>query len=199
MILARLALSYLLGSFPTGLLMARLFKGVDIRRHGSGNVGATNVARVAGKVPGLIVLLVDLAKGWFPVAVLAVPSSPEWLPVALGAAAVAGHIWNPFFQFQGGKGVATGLGVLLGLDWRVGLGAALIWAIAAFLSHYVSVASAAAALASPFLLVFFGHPLSWILGGIAVSLAILGRHRSNFLRLLQGDENRIGTSPRKDS
>lgn len=193
MIVTFLCLSYLLGAIPTGLLMTRGVKGVDIRQHGSGNVGATNVARVVGKVPGLVVLIVDLAKGWFPVAVLSgwVGPGPVWTPVALGVAAVAGHIWNPFLQFNGGKGVATGLGVLLGLDLRLGLAAAAIWLAAAFITRFVSVASTVAALAAPFLMLLLGHPTSWVMGGIAVSLAILARHRPNYLRLLQGEENKF--------
>ena len=198
-LLTQLCLAYLLGAIPTGLVMGRLFKGVDVREHGSGNVGATNVARVAGKLPGLIVLVVDAAKGGLPVFFLPSPLSPQWLPVTLGMAAVAGHIWNPFLQFQGGKGVATSLGVLLGLDWRVGLCSAVVWGLAAFFTRYVSVASTAAALAAPFLILFWGHPTSWVLGGIAVSLAIIARHRSNYLRLLQREEQHIGSSARKGS
>lgn len=194
-----LCFSYLLGAIPTGVLMGRLFQ-VDIRQKGSGNVGATNVARVLGKLPGLIVLAVDTAKGWIPAGWLAFralqmgAAGGEWLPVGLGVAAVAGHLWNPFLKFQGGKGVATGLGVLLGLDARVGLLAAGVWLLVAVLTRYVSVASVSAAMAAPFLLLLFGHPSAWVLGGIAVSLAILARHRPNFLRLLHGEEHRIGSS-----
>ena len=196
-LISSVCLSYLLGAVPTGMLMGRLFR-VDIRRHGSGNVGATNVTRVLGKFPGVIVLLVDTAKGWIPAAWLAVRAAQmgsaggDGLPVLLGTAAVAGHIWNPFLQFQGGKGVATGLGVLLGLDVRVGLAAAALWLIAAVLTRYVSIASVSAAVGACFLMPVFGHPLAWTFGSIAVALAILWRHRPNFLRLLHGEEHRIG-------
>ncbi|MBI3312117.1 MAG: glycerol-3-phosphate 1-O-acyltransferase PlsY [Candidatus Omnitrophica bacterium] len=200
-LISAVSLSYLLGALPTGWVMGRLFR-LDIRQHGSGNVGATNVARTLGKLPGLIVLAVDTAKGWFPAAWISFRAAQwgsaggEALPVILGAATVAGHIWNPFLQFQGGKGVATGLGVLLGLDPRVALGSAGIWTAAAFFTRFVSVASASAAIGSCFLMVLFGHPVSWTLGTIAVALSILARHRPNFLRLLHGEEHRIGT-PRK--
>lgn len=186
--IALLCGAYLLGAFPTGVLMGRLVKGVDVRRHGSGNVGATNVYRVVGKIPGLLVLLMDAAKGWFPVAVMA----PEGLKILFGAAAVAGHIWNPFLQFQGGKGVATALGVLLGLDARVALATTAVWLLVALTSRYVSVASIAAALAAPFVMAFLGLPLGWIFGSIAVSLSIIARHRPNILRLLHGEEPRFG-------
>ena len=203
MILASaVCLAYLMGGIPTGLIAGRL-KGVDVRQHGSGNVGATNVARVVGKLPGLLVLLVDAAKGWVPVALIA-PKAAELgsalpvdsLRILLGVAAVAGHIWNPFLQFQGGKGVATATGVLIGLDWRVALATFAIWSGAAFWTRYVSVASISAALAAPFLMLLFGAPIRWVLGCIGVSLAILWRHRPNILRLLQREEHRIG-SPRR--
>ncbi len=193
--------AYLLGSIPTGLIAGRL-KGVDVRKHGSGNVGATNVARVVGKLPGLLVLIIDAAKGWVPVALLAPKAVAlgaflplDSLRILLGVAAVAGHIWNPFLQFQGGKGVATATGVLIGLDWRVALATFAIWSAAAFFTRYVSVASISAALAAPFLLLLFSRPTSWILGCIGVSMAILWRHRPNILRLLQGEEHRIGSKP----
>lgn len=197
-----LCAAYLAGSIPTGVWVGRL-KGVDVRRHGSGNVGATNVARVAGKLPGILVLAVDVAKGWAPVALLApwlARTDPalaaDWVPVGLGAAAVAGHIWNPFLQFQGGKGVATALGVLLALDLRIGLGSALVWLMTALSAGYVSVASIAAAMASPFLMILMAKPASWVLGTIAVALCVIARHRPNILRLLQGEEHRIRSSRR---
>ena len=199
--LASLCLAYLLGAIPTGLIAGRL-KGIDVRQHGSGNVGATNVARVVGKLPGLLVLLIDAAKGWLPVTLLAskgiqmgVGIPADSFRMLLGLTSVAGHIWNPFLEFKGGRGVATGLGVLLGLDWRVGLGALAIWMIVAFFSRYVSVASIASAFSAPFFMVLFGLPTVWVLGGIGVSLAIIARHRPNILRLLHGDEHRIGSKP----
>ena len=191
--------AYLMGSIPTGVIVGRL-KGIDVRKQGSGNVGATNVTRVVGKVPGLIVLVVDVLKGWVPVHLLSSMAvgwgaslSLDLLKILFGLAAVAGHIWNPFLNFKGGKGVATALGILWGLDLRVCLGAVAIWLIVAFMTRYVSIASSAAALAAPFLMTLLGLPTSWVLGGIAVSLAILFRHRENFLRLLHREEHRIGS------
>jgi len=175
-------------------------KGVDVRQQGSGNVGATNVARVVGKLPGLFVLVVDMAKGWIPVTLLASKVAAldagvpvDTLRIALGVAAVAGHIWNPFLQFQGGKGVATALGVLLGLDWRIGASTTVVWGTVAFFTRYVSVASISAAMAAPFLILLFGKPTSWIMGGIGVSLSIIWRHRPNILRLLHREEPRIAS------
>ncbi len=193
-----LCATYLMGAIPTGVLMGRL-KGIDIRRHGSGNVGATNVARVVGKLPGFFVLLIDMGKGWVPVVILAphavgwgVPVTGETLKILLGITAVAGHIWNPFLQFQGGKGVATALGVLLGLDPRIAVGVLGIWLVVVFATRYVSVASVCAALGAPFLMAFLELPTNWILGSILVSCAIIARHRPNFLRLFHGEEHKIG-------
>lgn len=198
-VLVALCFAYLMGSIPTGLLVVRLTKGLDVRQHGSGNVGATNVTRIAGKLPGLFVLLVDLLKGWVPAAVLAGraaalgagPSEPT-LRIFLGAAAVAGHIWNPFLQFKGGKGVATALGLLLALDPRVALGCLVVWVAAVFLTRYVSVGSVASAFCAPFLVTLLGGPTSWTMGSVAVALAVIARHRPNILRLLHGEENRVG-------
>lgn len=198
-VLSALCLAYLLGSIPTGLLVGRL-RGIDVRKHGSGNVGATNVARVVGKLPGLFVLIVDAAKGYVPVTLIAskaVAMEAGWpaenLRILLGVVAVAGHIWNPFLQFKGGRGVATGLGVLLGLDGRVGVGSLLVWLIVVFLTKYVSIASISAAVASCFLMALLGHSVLWVWGAIAVALVILWRHRPNLLRLLQGEEPKISS------
>lgn len=197
LLLGFLGAAYLFGAIPTGVWVS-CFKGVDIRRQGSGNVGATNVARVAGKLPGLLVLTVDVLKGWIPVTAFAsaavalkVPVSPEVLRMELGLVAVAGHVFNPFLKFQGGRGVATSLGVLFGLDSRVALSTLGVWIVVLFVTRYVSVASVSAALAAPFLMTAWGLPISWILGGIAISLLVIGRHRPNLLRLLHGEEHRV--------
>ena len=192
-LLPALCLSYLIGSIPTGLLVGRLLAGVDVRRHGSGNVGATNVARVVGRLPGLFVLVVDVAKGWVPAALLppAFGGGPA-VPIALGMAVVAGHIWNPFLQLQGGKGVATALGVLFALDRRAAFGTVAVWLVVAAATRYVSLASLSAAMAAPLLMVVLDLPTLWTLGTVAVSLAVIARHRSNILRLLHREEHRIG-------
>lgn len=198
--LSLISAAFLLGGIPTGIWVGYLAKGVDVRRYGSGNLGATNVSRTIGRLPGLLVLAVDMAKGWAPVvyfpklsALWGAGGSLETLMIFVGVAAVAGHIWNPFLQFQGGKGVATMLGVLLGLDLAVGVATVFVWILAAILTRYVSVASVSAALAAPFLIALLGLPTPWVLGAIAVSLSVIARHRSNFLRLLHGEEQRIGS------
>ncbi len=196
---ALLCLAYLVGAIPTGLLVGRLFKGLDVRQHGSGNVGATNVLRVAGKLPGALVLGVDVAKGWLPTALFSRwalhwgwVAGGQTLQILLGICAVSGHIWNPFLGFKGGRGVATSLGLLLALDYRVALLSLVVWIALAAWTRYVSVASIGAALSAPFWMTFLGLPLLWILGGIGVSFAIIFRHRPNLVRLLQGQEHKIG-------
>lgn len=196
---AAVCVAYLMGSIPTGLLVVRLTKGLDIRQHGSGNVGATNVYRIGGKLPGFVVLIVDLLKGWVPVTWVAgqaiafgAGAPAASVKILLGMAAVAGHIWNPFLQFKGGKGVATALGVLLGLDPRVGLACLAVWVGVFLLTRYVSVASVSAAFSAPFLISLLGLPTAWTLGAVAVALAIIARHRPNLLRLLHGEEHRFG-------
>ena len=198
-LIAALCLAYLMGSIPTGLLVVRLTKGLDVRQQGSGNVGATNVYRTAGKLAGIFVLAVDGLKGWVPAALLA-----DWAAsfgggpslhtfrILLGAAAVAGHIWNPFLQFKGGKGVATAMGLLLALDPRVALSCFAVWMTVVLLTRYVSLASVAAAFCAPFLVTLMGGPTSWTMGSVAVALAVIARHRPNLLRLLHGEENRFG-------
>jgi glycerol-3-phosphate acyltransferase PlsY len=190
--------AFLLGAIPTGLWVGR-WKGIDVRTQGSGNIGATNVWRVVGKIPGLLVLVVDVAKGWLPVAWIAPWVVGQWggigletLKILVAVAAVSGHIWNPFLRWRGGRGVATGLGVLLGLDFRVGLAALGIWIVTVSLTRYVSVASMTAAFFSPFLIAAWKLPTLWVLGGVCVALAIIARHRPNIRRLLRKEEPRIG-------
>jgi glycerol-3-phosphate acyltransferase PlsY len=199
MILGLLCLAYLTGAIPTGLLAGRLFKKVDVRRHGSGNVGATNVFRVVGKLPGALVLAVDVLKGWLPV-VLFTRWALGWglaadagnLPLYFGILAVCGHIWNPFLGFKGGRGVATSLGLLFALDPRVAGLSLAVWIAVAAATRYVSVASIAAAFSAPFWMTLLGFPLLWVAGGAGVAFAIILRHRPNIVRLLQGEEHKIG-------
>ena len=190
------ALSYLIGSIPTGFLLVRYRAGTDIRTVGSGNIGATNVARVVGSGLGVTVLVLDICKGLAAVLVIA-----PWLlgPVTLtgqlscGLCAVLGHTCSVFLRFQGGKGVATAIGVLTGAVPPVAGVCALIW-LAVFLCwRYVSVASIAAAVALPITQILSQHILSDVLLGAVLALLIIVRHRANLERLLQGREPRFGT------
>jgi len=189
-----LAASYLLGAIPTSYLAARLFRGIDLRTVGSGNLGATNVYRTLGARFAIPVGMFDMAKGAIPVMVLApLASSSRYFAMLCGIVAVVGHVFSVFVRFRGGKGVATASGVMLGLTpWAV-LVSLVIWLLVVRISGYVSLGSMIAALALP-VAAWLLHPgqrgLIWI--QVLVALAIVWLHRANIQRLLAGTEHRFG-------
>ena len=194
-ILLTVAASYLIGSVPTAFIFGKLMKGVDIRQHGSGNVGATNAFRVLGKGPGTAVLIIDILKGVLAVVVIAGIFQQDVNGRILAAiAAVAGHNWTCFLQFKGGKGIATTLGVLIGLTIAVpGIRLAvflcvLSWLLCFLVTAYVSVSSIVAAALLPALMIVVSAPFSIILLSILFCLFIVFRHRPNIGRLLKGQE-----------
>jgi glycerol-3-phosphate acyltransferase PlsY len=184
-------LGYLLGSIPFGLLLTRLAGLGDIRRIGSGNIGATNVLRTGSKTAAALTLLLDLAKGW--AAVIIARSWGEDAALAAAICVIIGHMFPVWLGFRGGKGVATALGVLIALAWPVALGAALVWLAIALLLRYASlaalVAAVAAAVFSPFVV---NAPTAAVIAGIA--LLIILRHHANIRRLIAGTESRISLS-----
>jgi glycerol-3-phosphate acyltransferase PlsY len=187
--------SYLLGAVPTSYLAGRLFRGIDLREHGSRNLGATNLYRVLGWRYAVPVGLFDAAKGLVPVLVFAPRvSSSELFALVCGLVAVLGHVFSVFVGFKGGKGVATAAGVMLGLT-PAALGvAALVWVALVYLTGYVSVGSIAAAAVFPVAVYLIDPPdrpaILWL--DIAVAAAIVWFHRANIQRLLKGTENRFG-------
>ncbi len=194
-VLFYLILSYLLGAIPFGLLTGKLM-GKDIRRSGSGNIGATNTFRTAGPVAGIITLLLDALKGALPV--LLFPAllvydgvSPENLAVMVGVSAFIGHVWPVFLRFRGGKGVATALGVLLALAPYAVLTAALLSVIIILLTRIVSLGSLMGIIIFLVSYTFF-YSDPWIFAGaFFISLVIIIRHRGNIQRLMKGTENRL--------
>jgi len=192
-----IAAAFLLGSIPTGYLVARA-RGLDIRRHGSGNIGATNVLRTLGKPLGILVFAIDALKGfvavWLPYFLTAAPV-PAWLPVAAAVAAIAGHNYTPWLGFQGGKGIATSAGVLLALmPWAV-LAIAVVWFAVFSATRYVSLASMSAAAALPVAVALLWHfgaagNLSLLIFALLISALAIWRHRSNIQRLRDGTEPR---------
>ena len=187
--------SYLTGAIPASYLAARVFAGIDLREHGSRNLGATNLYRVLGWRFAIPVALFDIAKGAVPVLLYAPRVSPsELVALGLGLLAVVGHVFSVFVRFRGGKGVATAAGVMLGLTPAAIGVAALVWVVLVRLTGYVSVASIAAAAVFPAAVFLLEQPVRpeilWI--DAAVAAAIIWLHRANIRRLLQGTENRFG-------
>jgi glycerol-3-phosphate acyltransferase PlsY len=188
---AAVAASWLLGSVPFALLAARI-RGVDLRLHGSGNLGATNAIRVLGPGLGVPVLIADVAKGWVAAAMSPrLSGSPiEALPLACGAAAILGHVASPFLRFRGGKGVAAAAGVFLALAPQ-GLGiAAAVFAAVLLVTRYVSLASMAGAATLPVALVVLRARTELVAAGAVLAILVAVRHRTNVGRMLRGTEHR---------
>lgn len=186
--------AYLLGSIPFGFLIVKLVGGGDIRFRGSGNIGATNVAREAGALPGVATLLLDGAKGYFAVwlAGRVTNGNPRWMILA-ALLTIVGHTFPVWLRFQGGRGVATGAGVFLPICWQAVLGALIVWLVVLAFWRYVSLASISAAASLPLLVYLLyapGHapPESISAGASFAMLLIIARHRSNIIRLLRGTE-----------
>ncbi|MGI5842962.1 MAG: glycerol-3-phosphate 1-O-acyltransferase PlsY [Candidatus Xenobium sp.] len=191
-----LLLCYLIGSIPSGMILAHRLKGVDLRLYGSGNVGATNAFRALGLAGGVLVLVADLLKGFLAVKLAFFAMVPDFLAhvttVACGLAAIAGHNWSIFMRFRGGKGVATSFGVLLGLTPLVAAMAGLLWVAVLALSRYSSLASLAALLSVPVLMIVYHDPPVYIAFGVLAAAFALYRHRGNIQRLIQGKELALG-------
>ena len=201
-VLAVLA-AYLLGSLSFAVIVTRVMGLSDPRTYGSGNPGATNVLRSGSKAAAVVTLLLDAVKGWLPVVLVRWFGEPYGLgegAVAMaGLAAFLGHLWPVFFRFEGGKGVATALGVLVGISPWLGLFTALTWLVVAAVSRYSSLASLSAALLAPLVYVLAGGML-WstdrvtVVAIIAMSALLAWRHKENISRLVQGKESRLGKS-----
>ena len=193
--------AYLIGSIPTAYLVAKRVSGIDIREHGSGNIGATNVFRTMGKKWGALVLAADILKGWVVVAILAPTASafPEvsssLRQLLFGAAAIAGHTWTPWLKLKGGKGIATSAGVLIGIFPLASLLVIAIWAVCFLIWRYVSLASIVASASFPILLLILYRDMSsfGVIFSISVILSalLIYNHRSNIERLRRGEELRV--------
>ena len=206
-ILAALA-AYLVGSLSFAVIVTRVMGLSDPRTYGSKNPGATNVLRSGSKAAAIITLVLDAVKGWLPVMLVVWFGKPYGLnggTVALvGLAAFLGHLWPVFFRFKGGKGVATALGVLLGISVWLGLAAAATWVIIAFFFRYSSLASLAAAAFAPVIYLLVDGVVWYAEGTIAGAIIVMAmllawRHKENIERLIKGKESRLGSSkPAKD-
>jgi glycerol-3-phosphate acyltransferase PlsY len=199
--LLTLALAYLLGSIPFGYLLVRVFRKEDVRAIGSGNIGATNVARAGGTTLGLLTLLFDALKGYVAVLIAAhlAPNTahgPSTLAVAAAVAAVLGHVFPVWLRFRGGKGIATALGVFLALVPLVALAAVGIFALIVATTRLVSLGSVVAAISIPICaLLLVPHRSAALLAGLSfISLLSILKHHANIMRLLQGTESRFGAN-----
>ncbi len=187
--------AYLLGAVPFGLLVVRVLTGGDLRKAGSGNIGASNVFRVAGPAAGAAVLVLDLLKGFLPVVVAGRLGLEPAAAIAAGLAAVAGHNWSPFLRGGGGKGVATSYGVLLALSPQAGLIAAGVWIVVVLTTRFASLASLLGVLSVPVVMHLRSEPRAHLVFGVAIVIFAFWRHRANIGRLLRGEELRITGRP----
>jgi glycerol-3-phosphate acyltransferase PlsY len=191
-------LGYVLGSIPFGLLLTKYAGLGDVRNIGSGNIGATNVLRTGNKALAAATLACDMLKGTIAVLIASRFVSLEWPittglgSVIAGIGAVIGHMYPVWLKFKGGKGVATFLGVLLGIAWQAAIGAAIVWLAVAFASRYSSLAALVATAASPVILYFLGYPPVAALF-LLIAVLVWWKHGENISRLLSGNESKIGS------
>jgi glycerol-3-phosphate acyltransferase PlsY len=191
-----ISIAYLLGSIPFGYLLVRIFRNEDIRQRGSGNIGATNVARSGSKGLGLATLLLDLGKGFAGV-MIAKHLAPGMYDVAVAAAvaAVVGHVFPVWLGFRGGKGVACALGVLLALTWPSAVATLLVFAVVFALTRYVSLASIAGSATFPLFGLHFAASRTpmVVFGFVFIPLLVIVKHHENIRRLLSGTESKFGS------
>jgi glycerol-3-phosphate acyltransferase PlsY len=197
--------SYLLGAIPFGFLLAKIFGGADVRKAGSGNIGATNVSRVAGPLAGILTLVFDAAKGSAAVLLVAhlTDNSALWMVVA-GFLALIGHCYPVWLNFRGGKGVATAAGVFLVLSPAAMFSALAIFIIVVIAWRFVSLGSLAAAASIPLLMYFLwaphhAPPLAVTFGSLAISTLVIYKHDANMQRLVEGTETKFSFSKKKDA
>lgn len=189
---------YVFGSIPFGLLVGKLLKGIDIRELGSGNIGAANAFRALGPVGGVLVLLFDVSKGLLPVYVsqfLMQGESLYYLQVWSGFVAIMGHNFSLFLRFKGGKGIATSLGVIIALNWKVALICFGVWLLMVLITKYSSVGSLSGSLMFPVMMVILKQPVPYIVLGTAACLSAFYSHRGNLKKLLEGKELKITEKP----
>lgn len=192
--------AYLMGSIPTGVVLAKFYGVKDITKEGSGNIGATNVGRVAGKKAGIITLVGDALKGVIPIlAVMTVSGNVEWLIAAAALTAFMGHIYPVFNNFKGGKGVATALGIFLTISPLSALAAMLVFIILVAIYRYVSLGSVVAAGLIPAFVGIFSGSNAYIILSALIGGIVIYRHKDNILRLLKGEENSLAQKKKEES
>ncbi|MBF0215471.1 MAG: glycerol-3-phosphate 1-O-acyltransferase PlsY [Candidatus Omnitrophica bacterium] len=200
LIIFGVVLAYLLGSLPTAYIFGKTLKNIDIREHGSGNMGATNVFRTVGKTPGLIVLVIDFLKGLLAVTMIPIilkrfiPAYAEnsaWILILFGVAVICGHVWTIFLNFKGGKGVATTAGVLAGISPLILILCLAVFSTVFYIWRYVSLGSIIAALFLPIFAVIFNNNIYYVLFCSGLTILAIIKHRENIRRLIRGEEKRL--------
>jgi glycerol-3-phosphate acyltransferase PlsY len=189
-----LIIIYLITAIPTGVVLARVMGYEDVRDKGSGNIGATNVYRVAGKLAGVLTLCGDILKGFLPLLVCKTWLAPT--PTQLGIAcamAIVGHCYPVYLKFRGGKGIATALGIFLVMSPIAVFGAAIVFGVTVAISRFISLGSVMAAMSTPLLVLMLNEPQPIFLATLFIAMLIIWRHRSNIKRLMDGSENRFKT------
>ncbi|GAA0369638.1 glycerol-3-phosphate 1-O-acyltransferase PlsY [Bacillus horti] len=184
--------AYLLGSISFSFLIAKKIAGIDIRQHGSNNAGTTNTLRVLGKLPALLVLILDTLKGSVAVLIAMQLTDSLWVWMLAGFLAIIGHNWPVFFGFRGGKGVATTIGVVIALMFIPALYAGVIAIALIVIFRYVSLGSLAFVTLLPISLLLLQRPMEFVVGSLAILLLSYWRHRTNIVRLFKGQENKLG-------
>ncbi|MBC8183238.1 glycerol-3-phosphate 1-O-acyltransferase PlsY [candidate division KSB1 bacterium] len=197
-----IVLSYLAGSIPTSIICSKLFRGIDLREHGSGNAGGTNAIRVLGWKIGVFVMLIDVGKGVLATLLISqiridpVDLSPNIVQIIAGMSAIFGHIWTIFAGFKGGKGVGTAAGMLFALYPIAGFVCLVIFFLVLLTTRYVSLSSMSAAVAFPIVVLLFknwrGYSGELIYFAVFIAVLIVFTHRSNIKRLLKGEESKAG-------
>ncbi len=184
--------AYFIGAIPFGYIIVRIAKGVDIRKYGSGSTGTTNVLRTAGKLAAGLTVAGDFLKGVFVVVAARMLELPDISIVLAGFAVVGGHNWPVFLRFKGGRGVATGFGVSLGLTWQISTALFLFWGVLIAATGYVSLASVIIMVMYPLMVIYFHEPWPVILFAIVGASMVIFTHRKNIVRLFRGEETKIG-------
>jgi glycerol-3-phosphate acyltransferase PlsY len=185
------AVAYLIGSIPNGLIIGKLFWQIDLREHGSKNIGATNAYRTLGAKPAALIFIMDLLKGIIGVWLGSYMIGTPLAMILGGIAAIIGHNWSAFLKFTGGKGVATGLGVIAMLMPQVTIVVFVTWIVIVYVSNYVSLASIVAAMMVPICSYFLNEPLEYLYFSVLAAVFVIYRHKSNVQRLINGNESKI--------
>ncbi len=185
-------LTYFIGSIPFGFIVCRFGYDIDIRAHGSKNIGFTNVLRTVGKWPAAITLVGDISKGALAIVIARLFGLSDYFVILCGLAVIAGHNWSIFLKFRAGRGVATGFGVALALTWQPTLILIILWVIILAVTRYISLASVISVGLYPFAIYLLKLPTPYVIMGVVGAMAIIWQHRRNIKRLLKGEEPRVG-------